>query len=307
MPKPAPADPSDRPPSDLPFGDAAAVPLKTPSPKPGTSISDLAPEFSRSTIPGADPVKLAMENISGVKAERNGGLWLAGDTREGFSRLQWIAGNGNAELLTMAADGKVTLKRDVLIRLSGAEKAGAGASFLITEYLKSNEGLYLLAQLMAAENRYCLYLGQKIPTAGDDIEIDGAINLDNNFDSRINTYRKDGMKLPRECPPEGFDALVGINPAARWFNLRVKRMVPDGIIVFHELAEALGKVDFGLEYLPDGLKAGAHDTAVQREIKLQSQRPDPDTVITMGSNVVFKTRDDFLRFKSEHQPTLVRR
>src|SRR5215468_2517181 len=41
------------------------------------AIAALAPAFDRSTIPGPDPVKLAMWDIAGVKAERNGGLWLA--------------------------------------------------------------------------------------------------------------------------------------------------------------------------------------------------------------------------------------
>jgi len=265
------------------------------------AMAALAPAFDPTMIPGPDPVKLAMEDIAGVKAERDGGLWLAGDMREGFSRLQWIAGQKDAELLSVAGDGKVTLSHELLMRRSGADRAGAGARFVIAEYIKVNEGLYLLAQLMAAENRYCLFLGERVPTAGDDIEIDGAINLDNNFDTRINTYRKDGMKLPKECPPEGFDSLVAINPAARWYNLRVRRLVPDGIIVFHELAEALAKVDYGLDYLPDGLRSGAHDIAVQRELKLQSQRPNSDTVTTLGSNVVFKNRESLLKFKAEHE------
>jgi len=270
------------------------------STKGGLAIAALAPEFDPTMIPGPDPVKLAMEDIAGVKAERNGGLWLAGDIREGFTRLQWIAGQKDSGLLSVAGDGKVTLSHDLLMHRSGADRAGAGARFVIAEYIKANEGLYLLAQVMAAENRYCLFLGERVPTAGDDIAVDGAINLDNNFDTRINTYRRDGMKLPNESPPEGFDSLVAINPTARWYNLRVRRLVPDGIIVFHELAEALAKVEYGLDYLPDGLRSGAHDIAVQRELKLQSERPDSDTVTTLGSNVVFKDRESLLKFKAEH-------
>jgi hypothetical protein len=254
-----------------------------------------------------DPVQVALRDIVGVRAQRAGGLWIAGDTREGFSRLQWIAGHSNADVIQVAPDGKVTFNNAALMHVSRADRAGAGAGLVLIDYIKANEGLYLIAQLIAAENRYCLYMSQHVPTAGDYLEIDGAINLDNNFDSRINTYRKEGLKLPNECPPDGFDSLVGINPAARWFNLRVKRMVPDGIIVFHELAEALAKVDFGLDYLPEGMRAGAHDTAVQRELKLQSERPDPDTVVTLGSNVVFKTREDFLKFRSERETVKARR
>jgi hypothetical protein len=278
-------------------------------PASNVAASDVAMTGTPATPPvaaaamsgGPDPVNVALHDIAGVKVERTGGLWLAGDVDEGFSRLQWIAGPGNANVLQLAADGKVSLRSAVLMHVSGADRAGAVASLVLTDYIKSNEGLYLLAQLVAAENRYCLYLGARVPTAGNDIEIDGAINLDNNFDSRINTYRRDGMKLPNECPPEGFDSLVAINPAAHWFNLRVKHMVSDGVIVFHELAEALAKVDSGLEYLPDGLRAGAHDIAVQREQRLQSERPGSGTVITLGSNVVFKNRESFMKFKAEHQ------
>jgi hypothetical protein len=270
-----------------------------------TAISRFDPAADRPIIP--DPVKMALRDIAGIKAERSGGLWLAGDIREGVTRLQWIAGQSNADVLQVAPDGKVTFSSGALMHASRADRAGAGANLVLIDYLKSNEGLYLLAQLLGAEYRYCLYLGQHVPTAGDGVEIDGAINLDNNFDSRINTYRKEGLKLPNECPPAGFDSMIGINPGARWFNLRVKQIVPDGIIVFHELAEALAKVDFGLDYLPDGMKAGAHDTAVQRELKLQSERPGPETVVTLGSNVVFKTTEDFLKFRSDRETTKTRR
>jgi len=205
--------------------------------------------------------------------------------------------------LSDGKDGKVTLNRDSLIHYSGADAARAGAKFVLFDYIRSREGLLLLAQLIGAENRYCLYIGHQVPTAGGDILIDGAINLDNNFDSRINTYRKNGMKLPKESPPEGFNSLVGINPGAHWFNLRVRRIVPDGVIVFHELAEALAKVDFGLDYLPYGLQPGAHDTAVERELKLQAQRRDSDTVTTLGSNVVFTNWETFLKFNAEHGAT----
>ena len=289
-------DPSVGPPAD--------PPVRTHG-NPRAAISLLAPAAESPVIP--DPVQFALRDIAGAKAQRTGGLWLAGDIREGFTRLQWIAGQGNADVLQVAADGKLAFSKAALMRVSRADRAGAGASLVLIDYIRANEGLYLIAQLIGSENHYCLYLGQRVPTAGDGIEIDGAINLDNNFDSRINTYRKEGLKLPNECPPDGFDSLVAINPAARWFNLRVKRIVPDGIIVFHELAEALAKVDFGLDYLPEGMRAGAHDTAVQRELKLQSERPGPETVVTLGSNVAFKTTEDFLKFRSEREPTKGRR
>ena len=85
----------------------------------------------------------------------------------------------------------------------------------------------------------------------------GSTNLDNNFDRRINLYRKDGIKTPKECPPTEFDSIIGINPTAVWFNIKAGQQVPDGMIAFHELAEALAKVEDGLEYLAYGLVPGA--------------------------------------------------
>ena len=126
----------------------------------------------------------------------------------------------------------------------------------------------------------------------------GSINLDNNFDRRINPLRKDGFKVPQESPPEDFDAMIGINPTALWFNIKARQLVPDGMVVFHELAEALAKVDYGLEYLPVGLRPGAHDIAIQREFKLSSQRPE-GLVTTAGGNRVFGDEKRLLEFEVE--------
>jgi hypothetical protein len=138
-----------------------------------------------------------------------------------------------------------------------------------------------------------------LPTAGGEVPVAGAINLDNNFDRRINPYRKDGFKVSVETPPAGFDCIVGINPAAVWFNIEARRTVPDGMIVFHELAEALAKVDYCLEYLPAGRRPGAHDIAMHRESKLSSERARSGVITTEGSNRVFGDEKSFLEFEAE--------
>jgi hypothetical protein len=193
------------------------------------------------------------------------------------------------------------LNAPALLKLSGADRIRAGADLVVADYIKSNEGLYLLTQLTSAAHRYCFYVGQQLPTAGREVPVHGSINLDNNFDPRINPYRKDGNKLPQERPPTGFDSIVAINPAAVWFNMKAHRLVPDGMIAFHELAEALAKVESGLVYLPVGLRPGAHDTAMQREMKLSSQRPKSGVITTAGSNRVFGNEKAFLEFRTELQ------
>ena len=81
------------------------------------------------------------------------------------------------------------------------------------------------------------------------------------------------MKLDSERPPAGFDSLVAMNPVARWFNLNTSCWVHPAEIVFHELAEAYAKLEFGLDYLDQGSRLGAHAVALVREQRLRSQRP----------------------------------
>ena len=125
--------------------------------------------------------------------------------------------------------------------------------------------------------------------------VDGSMNLDNKFDSRINPYRRNGDKVANERPPVGFDALVAINPTARWFNLSSNQMVPVGEITFHELAEAVAKVEQGLDYLPVGLFPGAHNMALERERRLKSQRPGSQVTISAGSNILFRSQVELKR------------
>jgi hypothetical protein len=279
------------------------------------TILALAPGLDPALIPSPDPVSRALVDINGSKPARHwlqqispehpnvalydGGLWIDGDVVAAVSRLQWIVGRRDSSVIEVGRDQRVTLNKQAVLRLSGADRIRAGADLVVADYIRSNEGLYLLAQLIGASHRYCLHVGPRLPTAGGDVAISGTINLDNNFDSRINPYRKAGFKVPVETPPAGFDSMIGINPLAVWFNIRSRRLVPDGMIAFHELAEALAKVEYGLEYLPIGLRPGAHDVAMQRELKLSSQRTGDSSITTAGGNRVFTDEKSLLEFEAE--------
>jgi hypothetical protein len=126
----------------------------------------------------------------------------------------------------------------------------------------------------------------------------GSINLDNNYDSRINPYRRGGKKLDNERPPGDFDSLIAINSIALWFNLRTNSLVPVAHITFHELAEAHAKLELRLDYLEQGAQAGAHDVAIAREERLKSQRPFSDVIITLGSNRVLRSEEEIRQFYS---------
>src|SRR5262249_26954444 len=199
------------------------------------SILALAPVLDPALISGSDPVSMALEDHSPIQVNNGGGLWIGGDIQAAVSRLEWIAGREDASAVAVLPDGKVTLNVPALFRLSGADRIRAGANLVVAEYIRSNEGLYLLAQLTRATHRYCFYVGHRLPTAGGEVPLPGSINLDNNFDRRINPLRKDGFKVPQESPPEDFDAMIGINPTALWFNIKARQLVPDGMVVFHEL------------------------------------------------------------------------
>src|SRR5262249_56739545 len=121
---------------------------RTGGPVRRMGLAALAPAFDRSMIPSPDPVKLAMEEIAGVKAERNGGLWLGGDIREGLTRLQWIAGQKNADLLSVAGDGKVTMSHDLLMHRSVGDCAGAGARRGLAVCINAQDGLDFLRPLL---------------------------------------------------------------------------------------------------------------------------------------------------------------
>jgi hypothetical protein len=248
---------------------------------PGESSDSTGQAFASDsalrTVPGSTPAQ---------NQGRLGGLWLSGDTREGMSRLKWIAGPENADLLTMDKSGQVRIDEKVLARRANAAgKAGQSPALALSIYILSNEGLLLLEQLTQGDRTYHLHLGDRVMTLGGEVEVKSVLNLDNNFDGRINVYRPKGVKMLSERPPKGVDALISINPDVAWYNLGYQKVISPGIVTFHELAEAYAKVEGGLEYLPNNLLPGAHSIAVQREFRLQTQRPELYHAITAGDNL----------------------
>lgn len=265
----------------------------------------LAPRIDTAHIPRPDPVTLAFRLVIGEvssfeEAPRGqGGLWLTGDTAEGLSRLRWIAGEKNAGLIKLDDEGRVQLDRRLLARVAGLGAVRVEDPLRVADYIASNEGLLLLVQLAEGGYRYLLHIGDQVRTRGKSIAISGSVNLDDNFDSRINPYRKLGKKMDEERPLEGFAAVVGLNPVAQWFNLSTHGWVPVGEITLHELAEAHAKVALGLDYLDQGSSAGAHALALERERRLKSQRPGADIVLTAGSNRVLRTQQEIRLFYAE--------
>ena len=252
-------------------------------------------------MPRPNPVQQAFSLVLGPKSvdvlPRRGGLWLSGDVAEGLARLRWIVGAENTDVITVDSEGQVRLDGALLARLARVDKVGSAAAPIVAaDYIISNEGLMLLVQLTQGAFRYRLHLGSEAPTAGATAKVQGSINLDNNFDSRINPYRRTGRKFPNERPPDGFEALIAINPQAQWYNITAGSRVPAGHITFHELAEAYAKVEFGLDYLPQSLRAGAHNLAIEREKILKRQRPTSDIVITLGSNRLLKSLEEARAF-----------
>src|SRR5262249_3090095 len=282
--------------------DPAAAPLPTLR-LPALNLTPLA---DTGALPRPDAVALAIKMIVGagrsspVALRQRGGLWINGDTAEGLARLRWIVGEQNAELIGIDGDGRVQLDRKLLARVSGLGVAQVDDPLKVASYISSNEGLLLVLQLAESKYyRYCLHLGPFAPTAGRSVEIAGSVNLDNNFDSRINPYRKHAVKLDSERPPKSFDSLVGLNPVARWFNLSSNCWVPAAEVTFHELAEAYAKLEFDLDYLEQGGRPGAHASALEREQLLKSQRPGAAIVLTLGANRVLKKEQEIRLFYAE--------
>ena len=269
------------------------------------SAFDKAPSIDTAVVPRPDPILLAIEFITGesrlvsLDPAMKGGLWLSGDIDDGLSRLQWIVGDENAGMLTWDSDGRLRVDRHLLAKAAGLVATRVEDPLQAAAYIASNEGLLLIIQLAEGRYRYMLHVGAQAPTRGKALELSGGVNLDNNYDSRINPHRKHCEKLDIERPPEGFDSLVGLNPNTLWFNLRTNSLVPTGEITFHELAEAYAKLELSLDYLDDGSRSGAHAMALEREQRLQSQRPGAEIVLTTGSNLVLRTEQEIRLFYAE--------
>jgi hypothetical protein len=255
-----------------------------------------------STTPVIAPERDALRLAHQIIRERNGsplavslskgGLWLSGDLPDALARLQWIVGPENAELLTLEGDGEVKIDAGRLAKTARIEESYWGeAAGLLATYIFANEGLLLLLQITRSPHRYLLHIGRRAPTEAGEVTVTSALNLDNKFDSRINPRRRNWAKSMTERPPRGFDSIVAINASTRWLNMRTNLLVPPGNITFHELAEAYARVEFEFDYLTLGSCPGAHDTAVEREERLLSQRPFSNAVITKGINRILTTED----------------
>lgn len=279
--------------------------VSTPLPVAQAAAFRLAPRVDTSIIPRPDPVSLAFRLVAGEVRNRpgalgqHGGLWISGDTVEALARLRWIVGEENVGLIKLDADGRLRFDMRLLAKTAGLGKTRVEDPLRAIDYISSNEGLLLLVQIAQGRYRYLLHIGRQAPTSGERVETSGSINLDNNADSRINPYRKNGKKLDGERPPEGFDSLIALNPVARWFNLSTNCWVQSGEILFHELAEAYAKLEFGLDYLDHGSRPGAHARALERELRLKSQRPYADIVMTAGSNRLLRTKEEIRLFYAE--------
>lgn len=248
----------------------------------------LFPSIDSAAVPQPDPVRRAVALVLGEDSETSGGLWVSGDVTKAMNLLRWIAGDEESELLYVDNSSRVAFRTELLAAESGA--AGLDrieASLVIADYIVSHEGLLLLTQLTQGKERYLLHVGNSAPTMGEHVQVSSTLNLDLNFDSRINPRRRNGQKVQQEQPPEGFDSMVAVNPATRWLSLQNKRLVPLESVVLHELAEAHAKVALGLGYLPSAGREGAHDLAIERESRFALQRPSSGTELTSGWIRVF--------------------
>jgi hypothetical protein len=267
-----------------------------------------APDIKR--VPMPDPVTLAIALVtrrSWLANRPQGGLWLTGDTAEAMARLRWMVGEDNEQLIRLDPGGRVWIDKRGLAMVAGLEGDRVDDALGAARFISSNEGLLLIAELSQGSHHYRLHIGTQVPTLGKTLTVGGSVNLDNNFDSRINPYRRDGKKLDLERPPEGFDSLVALNPVARWYNLTTKDWVPSGEIAFHELAEAYAKVELGLDYLLQGARPGAHAIALERERLLKTQRPHDDVVLTVGSNRVLRSQEEIRLFFADNKEGISQR
>ena len=138
--------------------------------------------------------------------------------------------------------------------------------------LESNEGAKLLQEVVSAEDRYDLSVGDTVETLGGIVGVNPVKNLDRNPDSRYN-YRNPPGKIPTDLPKFGIDAQVAYNP--NYYNgfgisqrsLTTAQIPLEYTVYFHEPAEAYAKVQNTLQY------AQAHARAHDRERRLREQRP----------------------------------
>ena len=267
---------------------ASAAPTEVNEPTEEVPILPLfdEPEPGTKAPASTDTVLMAIADVAGTAPSLTGGLWVSGDTDEVMACLQWIAGNQPAGLLKLGSGGKVMFDPGTLATVAGitAENNAHLRAHLAT-FLRADEGLRLLAEVMNGSHRFLLHIGQTMPTRAGQIRNPGTRVLDNRFDSRINPKRRNGQKLANESPPERFDSLIAVNPTICWFNFFNQQIVPTGQLIFHELAEAHARLVLNLDYLPQRDKPGAHNLAIDREIRLKQSRPGQLVLMPIGFNL----------------------
>ena len=132
--------------------------------------------------------------------------------------------------------------------------------------LSTNEGANLLNDLVTSSSKFGFSVGPTIETQGGTVQVDYIKNLplfENQFAHRL--------ALDTELP-KGVDAQVGFNPNHPQFTLRSNTNLELAVpftVVFHELAEAYGKVDGG----KGGSYDAGHNATIPRENRLRDQRP----------------------------------
>jgi hypothetical protein len=214
--------------------------------------------------------------------------------------LQWIVFNQRAGLLKLDSGGKVSFNLEVLAKAAGITSENLACQReRITSFVRSDEGVRLLAEVMNGPYRYLLHVGPTAPTLGGKVRYATPYNLDNLFDSRINPRRPNRRKLDRERPPAGFDSMISIDPDINWYNLHTGRLMPLPQLTFHELAEAHARLVLGLDYLPQGEKPGAHDVAIDREFRLKEKRPEQQVITPIGYNLKLASSGDWLRLNKQ--------
>jgi hypothetical protein len=276
--------------------EASAIDLNT--------AASLAPSAKLGEIPWPDLLTPGLGDMVKPDQEIGGGLWLGGDMDRGLALLRSIAGPTNSRAVQLEVDGRVLLNvSDLDVASRSVESRHLLGILKADGHVDGDDGLLLLVQLTQGAHRFQLYVGAHTYTGAGVTVVAGTLNLDRQFDSRINPRRPKGQKHDYELPPDGFDSLVAINPEARWMNIEKARPVTSWIVIFHELVEAYSKVELGLEYLPSGSRPGAHAVAVQRELKLKSERHSADLVVTEGTNMVFTSDLEMARFQMRSQET----
>jgi len=255
-------------------------------------LQGLLPSVDVYAMPQPDPVRSALEIVLGNDSAAQGGLWVTGNVTKAMEVLRWIAGDEHTELLHLDGGSRVRFRTELLAAEAGAESLDRmNAALVIADYIAGHEGLLLLTALTQGNKKYLLHIGNSAPTLGEHVKVSSTINLDLNFDSRINPRRPNRQKVLEELPPEGFDSMVAVNPTTRWVSVQNRRNVPLASVVLHELAEAHAKAALGLEYLPKDGRAGAHDLAIDCELRFAQQRPFSGTELTTGWIRVFGSEE----------------